>query len=315
MSTISIVIVSFNTVSYLKECLTAVYTHVKSMPEVIVVDNASSDGSVEMMKVEFPEVICLETGENLGFGIANNLGVAHASQPYVMLLNSDAILTTDTASQLMQYLASHNDVSCVMPRIVLPVTGSVQPKTFGYIPTAKHIFMQSLGLNCLFPSCDFFKGTDGDKRWATEMQVDWVSGVCMVMRTKDYLSVGGFDARFFMYCEDVDLCMKLSKLGKIMVYDDYPVMHYGGASSKSIAAKVRNSVLQQRHLLMIVHDYYGLTQAFLARIFIGMGLLLRIVAGMAKTPSQGILNNEALQSGFARFKDLWRSSSSVKVTP
>lgn len=311
---VSIVIVSFNTLDYLRECLSAVYQHSAASNEVIVVDNASTDGSIQMVRVEFPQVICIESAQNLGFGLANNLGVTRASQPYVLLLNSDAILKMDTANSLAHYLSQHHDVSCVMPRVVLPHTGAIQPKTFGFRPTAKHIFMQSLGLNRLFPKSNFFKGTDGDWRWATEMQVDWVSGVCMLMRTKDYLAVGGFDARFFMYCEDVDLCMKLSKLGKIMVYDDYPVMHYGGASSKSTAAKVRNSVLQQRHLLMIVHDYYGLAQAFLARIFIGTGLLIRIVASLAKTPSQGVSNNEALQSGLARFKDLWYSSSPVKVT-
>jgi GT2 family glycosyltransferase len=315
MTTISIVIVNFNTRSYLNECLAAVYQHVAPAPEVIVVDNASSDGSVEMVKADYPQVICLESDQNLGFGLANNLGVAKASQPYVMLLNSDAILRSDTANQLVQYLMMREDVSCVMPRIVLPETGVVQPKTFGFRPTAKHVFMQSLGLNRLFPACDFFKGTDGDKRWAREMQVDWVSGVCMVMRTKDYLVVGGFDARFFMYCEDIELCLKLGKLGKIMVYDDFAVMHYGGASSKSIAAKVRNSVLQQRHLLMIVHDYFGTTQARFARVFIAIGLVLRVVGGLIKLPSQGVTNNEVLQSALARFKDLWRNQPTKKVAP
>jgi GT2 family glycosyltransferase len=312
---VSIVIVSFNTLDYLRECLSAVYRHSAGADEVIVVDNASTDGSIQMVRAEFPQVICIESAQNIGFGLANNLGVARASQPYIMLLNSDAILNMDTASALTQYLSQHLDVSCVMPRVVLPHTGIIQPKTFGFRPTAKHIFMQSLGLNRLFPSCDFFKGTDGDKRWAREMQVDWVSGVCMVMRTKDYLAVGGFDARFFMYCEDVELCMKLSKLGKIMVYDDYPVMHYGGASSKSIAAKVRNSVLQQRHLLMIVYDYYGATQARFARVFIATGLVLRVVGGLIKLPSQGVTNNEVLQSAVARFQDLWRSQPTKKVAP
>jgi N-acetylglucosaminyl-diphospho-decaprenol L-rhamnosyltransferase len=302
--TASIVIVSFNTVDYLRECLTAVYAQVNPMPEVIVVDNASHDGSVAMIKKEFPQAICIESNKNLGFGVANNLAVERASQPYVVLLNSDAILKTDTVSQLVNYLASHPEVSCVMPRVVLPHTGLVQPKTFGFSPTIKHILMQSLGLNRVFPNARFFRGTDGDYRWAKEMQVDWVSGVCMAMRRQDYLAVGGFDARFFMYCEDLDLCIRLSKLGKIMVYDDFDVMHYGGASSKTISAKVRNSVLQQQHLLMIVSQYHGTGQAWMARLLLSVGLLMRLSVGLVKVPSLGFSENETLQSTLARLKHL-----------
>ncbi|MDI1297803.1 glycosyltransferase family 2 protein [Methylotenera sp.] len=314
MTNLSIIIVSYNTLAYLNECLSSVYTYAPNQLEVIVVDNASIDGSCEMVKQNFPEVVLIESKSNLGFGLANNLGVQQAKGAYVMLLNSDAILTTNTPQILVDYLEKHQEVSCICPRVILPNTGEIQPKTFGFAPTAMRVWMQSFGLNRVFPKARWFRGTDGDYRWAKEMNVDWVSGVCMVMRTKDYLSVGGFDARFFMYCEDIELCLKLAKHGKVILYDAADIMHYGGASSKNIAAKVRNSLWQQRHLMMIVQDYYGSSQARSARLAIFLGTLIRLSVALFKIPKLGVVNNEALQCAWARLIDILKVTNMKKVT-
>jgi GT2 family glycosyltransferase len=303
MHGISIIIVNFNTADYLRECLTSVFKHCLKA-EVIVVDNASADNSCAMVKTEFPQVKLIESAQNLGFGLGNNLGVQNATQPFVMLLNSDAYLQSDTASALVDYLEAHPQVACVAPRVVLPISSSIQAKTFGFSPTLKRIVMQSLGLNRLFPKSHFFTGIDGDYRWQTEMQVGWVSGVCMVMRTADYLAVGGFDKRFFMYCEDIDLCVKLEKLGNIMLIDAYDVVHYGGASSKSVAAKVRNSVWQQRNLLTILRDYRGLVAYVLSCVVIAVGLVARLFAGIFSIPKKGFKENITLLSAWARLKDI-----------
>ena len=312
MMPISIVIVNYNTPEYLCECLSSIDQYATNA-EVIVVDNASSDNSCALVKNRFPQVKLIESKQNLGFGLGNNLGVEQATQPYVMLLNSDAVLKSDTVSQLAAYLQAHPDVSCVGPRVVLPVTGEIQPKTFGFAPTLKGVLMQSIGFNRLFPRSDFFAGIDGDHRWAKEMRVGWISGVCMVMRTADYLSVGGFDKRFFMYCEDIELCMKLQKLGDIVLFDDFDVMHYGGASSKSVASKVRNSVWQQRHLLMIVRDYSGGLACVISRFSIALGLLFRLVVGVLIIPVKGTQANLTMISAYARLKDL-AGLNSVKET-
>jgi GT2 family glycosyltransferase len=304
MADISIVVVNYNTLDYLRECLASIYVHMPISTEVIVVDNASIDGSCAMVRTEFPQVKLIASDKNLGFGLANNLGVEHATHPYIMLFNSDAILQMDTAQALMDYLMTNPDVSCVTPRVVLPKTLEIQAKTFGFTPNALRILMQSTGLNRVFPRSQFFAGIDGDVRWSREMQVGWVSGVCMVMRRTDFLKVGGFDARFFMYCEDIELCMKLAKLGKIILLDDYDIIHYGGASSKSMAAKVRNSVWQQRHLLMIVKDYQGGLQTFISKFFILFGLLVRLCVAMLRIPQKGLQTNESLQSAWARLKDI-----------
>lgn len=300
----SIIIVNFNTVDYLRESLTSVFAHVQGDYEVIVVDNASSDGSVEMVSQEFPQVRLIASAENLGFGVANNLGAQHALGHHVFLFNSDAYLTTDTPAILTAYLRSHPDTSCVCPRVILPGSGQVQPKTFGFTPSLSRLCMQSLGLNRLFPTSAFFRGTDGDDRWAKEMQVGWVSGVCMCIRRQDFLEVGGFDPRFFMYCEDVQLCMKLQKLGNIVLLDDADIVHYGGASSKNLSAKIRNAVLQQRHLLIIMQDTGGKCYRWMATLIMLPGLLMRVLAGILLSPKKGWGKNELLQSSWARLCDV-----------
>ncbi len=304
MLPVSVIIVNYNTAEYLRECLASIYQWMDAATEVIVVDNASTDASVEMVKAQFPQVKLIQSEKNLGFGLGNNLGVQHASQPYVFLFNSDAFLQMDTASGLLAYMQNHPEVKCVTPQVVLPKTFEIQPKTFGYAPSFWRILMQSIGLNRIFKKLSFFNGTDGEFRYAREMQVGWVSGVCMLMRREDFLKVGGFDARFFMYCEDVQLCLKLSKLGKIMLLDDFPIVHYGGASSKSIASKVRNSVWQQRHLLMILQDDQGFFSTFAARLVMLVGMIARLIVSALKIPQKGWANNEPLQSAWARLKDL-----------
>lgn len=301
MPPISVVIVNYNTADYLRECLASIYQWMDGKTEVIVVDNASTDGSVAMVKADFPQVKLIQSEKNIGFGLGNNLGVQHASQPYVFLFNSDAFLQMDSATALLSYMQKNQDVRCVTPKVVLPKTFEIQPKTFGFTPTLKRVFMQSIGLNRLFKYQPFFRGIDGEARWTREMAVGWVSGVCMLMRREDFLKVGGFDARFFMYCEDVELCMKLGKLGKIILLDDYPIVHYGGASAKTITAKVRNSVLQQRHLLMILRDDQGLIAAFCARIIMLLGMAMRLIAATIQIPKNGFSQNEALFSAWARF--------------
>lgn len=302
---VSIIIVNFNTEAHLQACLSSIYEHCEEEVEVIVVDNNSSDDSCAMVKRDFPAVKLIESSVNLGFGMGNNVGVQHATNPYVMLFNSDAMLQMDTAKALANYLDDNPDVSCVTPRVVLPETLTIQPKTFGFLPNFKTVLMQSLGLNKLFPTLKQFAGVDGDYRWKRDMVVGWVSGVCMVIRRTDYLKVDGFDQRFFMYCEDIELCMKLSNLGKIVLLDDYDIIHIGGASSKTEQAKVRNSVWQQRHLLMIVKDYYGTLQMRAAQLVIGLGLCVRLMAAGFQCLINDGKTPTLFHSSWARIKDLF----------
>jgi hypothetical protein len=301
---ISIIIVSYNTVDILRECLTSVMTHCDAVTtEVIVVDNASSDGSCVMVRREFPGVRLVSLTDNKGFGGGNNAGVEVATAPYIMLLNSDAILSCDIATPLTCYLKEHPGVACVGPRIVLP-DGRSQPKTFGNQPSLWRIAMQSTGLSRIFPKCRFLAGVDGEYRYSADLTVGWLSGVCMAMRREQFMNIGGFDSRFFMYCEDIDLSRRLAVYGRIVSLDDYPVMHYGGASSKTLASRVTNAVWQQRNLLKIISDTSGAFAMLLARLIILPGLLLRLFIGLAIIPKSGTRNNFTLRAAWARLLDI-----------
>lgn len=302
---ISIVIVSFNTREVLHECLQAVAEHCDLQRcEVIVVDNDSRDGSPQMVRESFAWVKLLALDNNLGFGLGNNAGVEAAVAPYVMLLNSDAILSQDTPARLCEYLKEHTDVVCVGPKIVMP-SGKRQPKVYGHLPTLAHLFNQSLGLNGLFPAIPFFRGIDDDTCSEREMNVGWISGVCMMMPRTAYLSVGGFDKAFFMYCEDIDLCARLQdEQGGIVHLEDFALMHYGGESSKSCSAKVRNTLWQQRNLLFIVKRRSGWLSYQLAKPVLALGLLLRLAVATLMLPRRGIKNNVLLQSSWFRLCDL-----------
>lgn len=307
--TISIVIVSFNTQDYLRTCLRSISTHVlqEAEPhhvEVIVVDNASVDGSAAMVRNEFPHVKLIVSEQNLGFGKANNLGVSQAQGAYIFLLNSDAYLLNNTPQQLLDYLVAQPEVACVGPRVLLADEATLQPKVFGYLPTLKTVTMQSLGLSVLFPNLPWARGVDGVQRSGKVMTVGWLSGVCMLFRKADFLKVGGFDARFFMYCEDMHLCMQLAAFGQIMLYDAAPIVHIGGGSSKNSRTVVKNSLMQQQHLYMIMREQTAALSISLAKCSMGLGLLGRCLWALLRVPKNGVSENILLQTSVARLVKL-----------
>ena len=302
MPLISIIIVSFNTRELLRECLQAVYAQVQDTAfEVIIVDNASHDGSPAMVRECFPEVQLLALDDNRGFGGGNNAGVAAARGEFVFLLNSDAILLHNTPRALVDYLQTHADVACVGPRIVLPSL-ALQPQAFGHLPSPWRLLMQAIGGGRL--GMRLFEGVDGELRAGREQVVGWLSGVCFCLRRAHYVQVGGFDERFFMYAEDVALCGRLLPLGRSVLLDDFEVLHYGGASSPSAASRIRNAVWQQRHILLVCRDQYGRAAAVLGSLIVGAGLLLRLGAALLQAPRRGLAGNTLLQTSIARLLDL-----------
>lgn len=280
---LSIVVVNYRTADITCDCLDAVAKHLKACNhEVIVVDNASNDGSVETIRQRHPQVRLLSERSNRGFGGGNNVGVAAAQAPYLLLLNSDALLREDTPSRLVDFLEAHPDVACVGPRIDL-LDGTRQAKVYGHSPTPWRAVVQSSGLSRLARVSPLLTGIDAEEPVRPVMQVGWISGVCMAMRTAAYRAVGGFDTRFFMYCEDIDLCMRLGRQGgRIVHLDDSPVTHLGGASSRPIDKRLRNAVWQQRNLLMILRDRHGRLAVALTRAAMVPGQIIRLAVGVAR---------------------------------
>ena len=307
--TVAVIVVSYNTVSLLRECLSSIQAvRLGHDTEIVVVDNNSADDSARMVARDFPKAKLIVSKANTGFGSANNIGVRACGSEYVVLLNSDTVLQEDTIGRLVDYLDSHRHVSCVAPRIVLP-DGARQPRVFGNQPSLWRLAMQATYLGVLFPRSRLLEGTDGsDRLGGTERHVGWVSGVCMAMRRADFLAIGGFDEAIFMYCEDLDLCARLSCDGRNIVrVDRWPVRHYGGASSPTIEAQVRSTVWAQRNLLKVVSRQHGPVSALAARLILLLGLAFRLAAGLARIPQRGLKGNLLLRASLARLPELLRN--------
>ncbi|HUQ63953.1 MAG TPA: glycosyltransferase family 2 protein [Acidimicrobiales bacterium] len=225
----SAVVVNYNARDHLLECLRSL--RADGMEEIVVVDNASRDGSATAIAAEDPQARFVDTGANLGFGTAANRGVAATSSDYVMILNPDAIVEPGGTKMLVDALDTEAALAVVGPRVENP-DGSLYPsaRRFPDLRTAiGHAF-----LGFLRPENRFtrdYKMLDHDRSRASE--VDWISGTCMLVRRSAFDEVGGFDESYFMYVEDVDLCWRLRRAGWTVGYDPRArVVHTIGASSE-----------------------------------------------------------------------------------
>jgi N-acetylglucosaminyl-diphospho-decaprenol L-rhamnosyltransferase len=280
---LAFIIVSYNTCDLLESCLASIYRHTTGISfEVIVVDNASHDGSPAMVRENYPEAVLVESGKNLGFGQANNLGFTLSRAPFVMLLNSDALLLDNTGAALVRFLEANPRAGIAGPEIVL-MDGTRQPKTRGMLPTARVMLNQNLLLCRLFPRSRLFAGLYVEADWGREARIGWVSGVCLVIRREAYEQSRGFDPEIFMYAEDIDLCRRCAALGwETWRVNDHAVKHLCGGSTKTDAQVVRNRVLQQRNFLRLLDRSMGPAGRAVTRCSFVVGLSVRsILRGLA----------------------------------
>ena len=232
---ISILIVSFNTRDVLRECLESVKLSSRNLSvETIVVDNCSHDGSAAMVREEFPWVNVIESPENLGFGRANNLAFEAATGRYIVLLNSDAFLQANTLCLSLEKMEANDAVGLASGRLV-GRDGELQPSARMFPSPMRQLLVIS-GLADRFPKSRFFG--QADRTWADPMQaaeVDWVPGAYSIVPASILHQHGFFDPRFFLYSEEVDLCLRIQNSGyKIMYWPEICVVHVGGESSRQV---------------------------------------------------------------------------------
>lgn len=232
---ISILIVSFNTREVLRECLNSVAASTASLSvETIVVDNCSRDGSAAMVRKEFPWVHVIESKENLGFGRANNLAFTAARGRYIVLLNSDAFLQQNTLCLSLKKMEADPTVGLASGRLV-GRDGELQPSARMFPNLLRQLLVIS-GLAHKFAGSRFFG--QADRTWADPMEaaeVDWVPGAYSIIPADILHRYGFFDPRFFLYYEEVDLCLRIQKAGyKIMYWPEICIVHVGGESSRQV---------------------------------------------------------------------------------
>lgn len=253
-SRVSVIVVSYNTRDLLRECLASI----EPAHEVIVVDNGSSDGSAEMVRSEFSDAKLVCNERNLGFGVANNRGMDVASGELILLLNSDA----EAAPGAIDLLAESMDQGTVAVggKLVFP-DGRLQESAAGSL-TLWAVLCEQLYLERIFHaywrSSGLPKGGD----------VDQVMGACLMMRPGTR-----FDERFFLYCEDTELCYRLRGRGRIRYVPDAVFIHHLGSSGS--ANRWWSIAMYNRGKELFFRIHHGPLQAFLCFLLNRLGALLR----------------------------------------
>ncbi len=227
--------------------------------EVFVVDNASKDDSVSVIKNTFPQITLIENKVNVGFGRANNQVLDLVKGDYILLLNTDAFVQPDTLAKTLEYIESQPDCGLLGVRLI--GRDNEQQPSCRYFPTPLNLFAQRVGLSRFLPKLQLVDDIDWDPSISTNC--DWVPGCYYLVRKQVVEQVGLFDPRYFLYSEEVDHCFAVKKAGwQVMYYADSSVVHIGGESAKS-DGEITNSgkqlsVLQAESELLYFRKNHGL---------------------------------------------------------
>jgi GT2 family glycosyltransferase len=255
MTPIAVAVVSYNTCDVLRACLDSVVSDAADV-ELVVADNGSTDGRLEMVRREFPRARLLVDRSNPGYGAAANAAVAACEAAYVLLLNSDTVLRAGTIAALAAYLDAHPRVGIVGPRLLNP-DGSLQRSCFPWIGTFRYFFEKSALARTaarIPPLRDrlFIRWSSHERA----RHVPWVLGAALAIRRSAFDQVGGFDPSFFMYGEEVDLAYRLSRTGwQIHFAPVADIVHVGGVSTARLP--VAMSVQQTLSSLHFYRRHYS----------------------------------------------------------
>ncbi len=238
MIDVSIIIPSWNAKNFLHECIKSILEDTSNYQrEIIVIDNASTDGSPEMVVDQFPQIKLIQNEENLGFAKACNIGMRVAKGQYVVIVNSDVIVRKECISRMVAYMDQHTEIGILGPKI-LGQDGTVQRSCMGF-PTLWNSFCRALALDTIFPSSKLFGG-QLMTFWSHESirRVDVINGCFWMVRQDALKNVGLLDEDFFMYSEDKDWCKRFRKEGwEVTFYPEAEAIHFEAGSSSNAPVK------------------------------------------------------------------------------
>jgi len=276
---LSIIVVSWNTKDLLADCLNSVIANSRDLSlQIIVVDNGSADGSAAMVRSKFSNVQLIENQANLGFAAANNLALPLCTAEYVLLLNPDTRIIGQALSILAEFLREHPQVGAVGPKVVHPLS-RFRTLSCGHQPTIRTVFNHYFFLSRLFPESPAFRGYqllmgvhDREPR-----AVEWLSGVCLMVRRQVIEQVGPLREDWFMYAEDLEWCERISAGGWELVHVPAAIVeHHQGASVQQNEA-VHTMWVQSLKQYFVMRTQATHLQSLVFSMVLSMGLLFRAV--------------------------------------
>ena len=275
---LSIIIINWNTVNLLIQCLESIpdpsCDSWQNDLEVLVVDNASTDNSVQHVRERFPWVKLIENNENVGFARANNQAIHQSTGKYILLLNPDTEVKPDALKNLLSFVDEFPEVGAVGPQILNP-DGSLQISCYP-VPTLKRELWRLLHLDAIRPY-----GVYQMHKWPLDQvrSVDVLLGACLLLRREVLEQVGLLDDNYFMYSEEVDLCFRVQKAGwQICWVPDAQIVHYGGQSTQQIATEMFLQLYKGKL------QYFRKNHSRLAGIVYKFILLIAALGRLALTP-------------------------------
>lgn len=279
---LSILIVNYNTCRLTLDCLQSVYdSKTVYSYEVIVVDNASSDDSVESIRREYPGARLIANTDNTGFAKANNQAMAIAKGRYVLLLNSDTIVQPDTLQTMVAYMDENPQVGASGCKIILP-DGSLDKACKRGFPTPSASFYYAFGFSRMFPDQPKFNQYQLGYLDPNETYpIDCLVGAFMLVRRETIQQVGGLDETFFMYGEDIDWCYRIKQAGWDIHYHPATyIVHYKGASSRRKPFKI---IYEFHRAMWVFHRKHYLKQySWVTNTAVACGIALKFTLSLLK---------------------------------
>lgn len=307
---ISIIIVNYNVEYFLEQCLNSVIIASKKLQyELIVVDNNSSDGSIEMLKAKFPQVTLIENKENVGFSKANNQAIKISKGKYVLLLNPDTIIDEQTLTKITERMNADVQIGGLGVRMV-DGKGNFLPESKRGLPTPAVAFYKIFGLSSIFKkSKKFGRYHLSYLDEFEENEIEILSGAFMCLRKKVLDEIGLLDENFFMYGEDIDLSYRIIKSGyKNLYFPDTTIIHYKGESTKK--SSVNYVFVFYRAMIIFAKKHFRGNNAFLFSVAINSAIYLRASIEISKRLISLlfpiIFNAAVILSGLFALTNQWR---------
>lgn len=287
---ISVVVVNYNTAHLLQQMLDALDAAKSHLSlQIIIVDNASSDGSTAFVEASYPAIELIKNDKNVGFGRANNQALSRIRGQYVLLLNTDAFISSTSLTASIEFMKRNPDCGVLGAKLV-GRDGSLQPSC-RYLPTPLNLFLGRMGVSA---QRSWIRMID-DLAWDhnSPRECDWVTGCYYLVRRSVIEQIGLFDPRYFLYFEEVDHCRRVKQAGwKVMYFPQAEVVHLGGESAKISGQRLNRS--QQVSALQIESEILYLRKSFgLAGLALSTGLtliidILRTVRNMVRRNQQSV---------------------------